>query len=262
MRRVAFTLALLVPAACTTAEEDPTPEGSTSFDSADASPATTDVDTSTTTTTTTDSSSSSSSGPGAITGSEESGGSTTLASTTSGGSTTGSGSGSTTTGGEGGNSVRLQTTLGDIVLELDPVLAPITAANFFTYVEAGFYDGQDGLGATVFHRVIPGFVIQGGGLTEALSQKATMMPITNEFGNGLTNDRGTISMARTNDPNSATSQFFINLVDNDGLDDPPGYAVFGAVTEGLDVVDAIAAVETNASDVPVVPVVIMSATLE
>lgn len=261
MRRVALTLAAIFVATGCSTEADETPsQGSTSSDSADTSPATTDVETPMTTTTGEGSSSSSDTGSS---GAPESTGIATTGQTS--GTTTGpgtTGSGSTTTGGEVGNSVRFQTTLGDIVLELDPVLAPVTAANFFSYVEEGFYDGEDGMGATIFHRVIPGFVIQGGGLTPRLSQKSTMPAIVNEFGNGLLNLRGTISMARTNDPNSATSQFFINLVDNDGLDDPPGYAVFGAVTEGLEVVDAIAAVETNDADVPLEPVIIMSATLE
>jgi cyclophilin family peptidyl-prolyl cis-trans isomerase len=119
--------------------------------------------------------------------------------------------------------------------------------------------------ATIFHRVIPGFVVQGGGLTEGLDSKATMAPIVNEFGNGLLNVRGAISMARLPDPDTATSQFFINLVDNANLDQPPGYAVFGAVVEGMDVVDAMALVETTSSegydDVPVEPIIVLSATL-
>ena len=158
-----------------------------------------------------------------------------------------------------GNTVLLETTLGDIVLELDPELAPITVANFYGYVDSGFYDGSDGMGATTFHRVVAGFVIQGGGVTEAGALKPTMSAIVNESGNGLTNMRGTISMARTSDPDSATSQFFINLVDNPDLDAPPGYAVFGQVVEGLDVVDAIGATPTT-SEVPDEPIVIMSAT--
>ena len=158
-----------------------------------------------------------------------------------------------------GNTVLLETTLGDIVLELDPELAPITVANFYAYVDSGFYDGSDGMGATTFHRVVAGFVIQGGGVTEAGALKPTMSAIVNESGNGLTNMRGTISMARTSDPDSATSQFFINLVDNPDLDAPPGYAVFGQVVEGLDVVDAIGATPTT-SEVPDEPIVIMSAT--
>jgi peptidyl-prolyl cis-trans isomerase A (cyclophilin A) len=158
--------------------------------------------------------------------------------------------------------VVMETTLGTIVIELDDQAAPVTVENFLAYVDAGFFDGSDGLGATIFHRVIPGFVIQGGGLTEALAMKATMPPIVNESGNGLVNVRGTIAMARTMQPDTATSQFFFNLVDNGFLDDPPGYAVFGAVIEGLEVVDAIAAVEVDGQDIPVEPVIILSTTLQ
>lgn len=160
--------------------------------------------------------------------------------------------------------VAFETTLGTIVFELDDVAAPVTTANFLTYVDGGFFDGTDGNGATIFHRVIPGFVVQGGGLTEALVTKATLPPIVNEFGNGLTNVRGSISMARTNDPDSATSQFFINLVDNAGLDQAPGYAVFGHVVVGMEVVDAMAMVATTTmgqfDDVPVEPIVVLSVT--
>ncbi len=172
-------------------------------------------------------------------------------------------SGGSTTG-DDSNLVQFETTLGTIVFELDPVAAPITSENFLAYVDSGFFDGSDGMGSTIFHRVIPGFVIQGGGLTEELDTKATMPPIVNESGNGLTNVRGSISMARTMDPNSATSQFFVNLVDNPGLDDGDGYAVFGAVVEGMDVVDAIAEVETASmgpyDDVPVEPIVVTAVT--
>jgi peptidyl-prolyl cis-trans isomerase A (cyclophilin A) len=171
-------------------------------------------------------------------------------------------SGGSTTGSSEAPRVQFETTLGTIVFELDEVAAPITSANFLAYVDAGFFDGTDGEGATIVHRVIPGFVIQGGGLTEAGVTKATMPPIVNEAGNGLVNARGTIAMARTMEPDSATSQFFINLVDNDFLDDPPGYAVFGTVIEGLEVVDAIAAVEVDPMDVPVEPVIILSTTLQ
>jgi len=164
----------------------------------------------------------------------------------------------------GPTQVQFETTLGNIVFELDETAAPITSANFLAYVDAGFFDGSDGLGATIFHRVVPDFVIQGGGLTEALDTKATMPAIVNESGNGLTNVRGAISMARTSDPNSATSQFFVNLVDNPGLDESPGYAVFGEVIEGMDVVDTIAALETETvgqyEGVPVEPVIVLSAT--
>lgn len=172
-------------------------------------------------------------------------------------------SGTTGTGIQG--QVVMETSLGTLVIELYPEESPITVANFLAYIDAGFYDGTDGLSATVMHRVLPGFVIQGGGLTAALAPKATMPPIVNEHGNGLTNLRGTLSMARTAMPDTATSQFFINVVDNPGLDTPPGYAVFGAVVEGLDIVDAIVAVPTATmgpyDDVPVQPIVITSVTV-
>jgi cyclophilin family peptidyl-prolyl cis-trans isomerase len=159
------------------------------------------------------------------------------------------------------NIVKLETNKGNIVIELDRQAAPVTVKNFLEYVEAGFYDG------TIFHRVIPGFMIQGGGFTKDMQRKKTRSPIINEAKNGLSNKRGTIAMARTSDPNSATSQFFINHRDNTPLDyvagGNPGYAVFGKVTEGMDVVDAIAAVKTTTrngmDDVPVEPVVIQSA---
>jgi cyclophilin family peptidyl-prolyl cis-trans isomerase len=158
----------------------------------------------------------------------------------------------------GSNVVVLETTLGQIEIELDAQKAPISTANFLAYVDAGHYDG------TIFHRVIPGFMIQGGGFDASFKQKSTQGPIKNEFGNGLYNQRGTISMARTSDPNSATSQFFINLKDNDFLNQPPGYAVFGKVTAGMDVVDKIAAVQTGAKgpfgqDAPQTDVVITKA---
>jgi peptidyl-prolyl cis-trans isomerase B (cyclophilin B) len=162
--------------------------------------------------------------------------------------------------------VVLQTTLGDITLELDRVGAPVTTDNFLSYVSSGHFDG------TVFHRVIPGFMIQGGGFTAEMNQKGTSSPIANEADNGLKNNRGTIAMARTSDPHSASSQFFINLKDNDFLNHTAktpqgwGYAVFGKVTEGMAVVDAIAAVQTGAhgphGDVPLVPVVIDKAYLQ
>jgi cyclophilin family peptidyl-prolyl cis-trans isomerase len=159
------------------------------------------------------------------------------------------------------NVVKLETSMGNIVIELNEQAAPVTVRNFLGYVEAGFYDG------TIFHRVIPGFMIQGGGFTPQMMQKKTLDPIINEAKNGLSNKRGTISMARSNNPNSATAQFFINHRDNDFLDyvdnNQPGYAVFGKVIEGMDVVDAIALVETTTrngmEDVPVKPVVIISA---
>jgi len=148
--------------------------------------------------------------------------------------------------------VRLVTSLGTIVLELDREAAPITVSNFLRYVADGFYDG------TIFHRVIADFVVQGGGFEPGLVEKNTRPPIINEAANGLKNLRGTVAMARTTDPDSATSQFFINLVDNENLDytaTNAGYCVFGRVIEGLDVVDEIGLVETETregfSDVPV-----------
>jgi len=157
--------------------------------------------------------------------------------------------------------IELKTTLGSIVIELNEESAPESTKNFFEYVNDGFFDGL------VFHRVIKGFMIQGGGLDEAMNAKPNRDPIINEANNGLKNLRGTIAMARTSDPNSATSQFFINHADNDFLNysgpDNPGYAVFGKTIEGLDVVDAIAGVETTRKgmydDVPVDPVLIESA---
>jgi peptidyl-prolyl cis-trans isomerase A (cyclophilin A) len=156
--------------------------------------------------------------------------------------------------------VVFSTTLGEVTLELYPEKAPITVENFLEYVDAGFYDG------IIFHRVVPGFVIQGGGFTENMEQKSTRPPIKNEADNGLKNERGTLSMARTRDVNSATSQFFINLIDNAVLDHGTrdfGYAVFAKVVEGMDVIDKIAAVRTSNrgmyQNVPVQPVAIQSA---
>jgi len=158
--------------------------------------------------------------------------------------------------------VKFETSLGDFVIELFPDDAPVTVENFLQYVDDGHFAG------TVFHRVIPGFVIQGGGMTADMSQKKTRAPIENEAKNGLKNLRGTLSMARTNDINSATSQFFVNLADNAFLDHQGprnyGYAVFGKVVAGLEVIDAIAAVKTGRKrghdDVPVEPVVVNAAT--
>ena len=141
--------------------------------------------------------------------------------------------------------VKLETSMGDILVRLDARKAPMTKANFLEYVKAGQYDG------TIFHRVIKDFMIQGGGMTASLREKTTRAPIKNEADNGLSNDRGTIAMARTMDPHSATAQFFINLVDNDFLNySAPvpsgwGYCVFGKVVEGMDVVDKIAKVKTK-----------------
>ena len=161
--------------------------------------------------------------------------------------------------------VKMQTTLGEMTIELDVEAAPITVKNFLEYVENKFYDG------TIFHRIIPKFMIQGGGMTKAMKEKPNNAPIINEASNGLKNKRGTLAMARTSDPNSATSQFFINHKDNAFLDytgpqpDRIGYAVFGKVTEGLDVLDKIAAVKTKSAghydDVPVEPVEILSVTV-
>ncbi len=159
--------------------------------------------------------------------------------------------------------VLMKTSLGEITIELEESKAPLTVKNFLGYVEAKAYDG------TIFHRVIPGFMIQGGGFDADLKQRETRPPIKNEAANGLKNRRGTIAMARTNVVDSATSQFFINLVDNGNLDhrsaDPRGfgYAVFGRVTAGMDVVDRIARVTTRRAspmfqDLPAEPVVIHS----
>lgn len=157
--------------------------------------------------------------------------------------------------------VKLETSMGDIVIELNEDAAPVTVKNFLTYVEEGFFDG------TIFHRVIKDFMIQGGGFTAQMQQKQPHAPIVNEASNGLKNVRGSIAMARTSNPNSATAQFFINHKDNSPLNyvanSNPGYAVFGKTVEGMDVVDAIAAVKTTMRmgmrDVPVEPVLIKSA---
>lgn len=161
----------------------------------------------------------------------------------------------------GPKKVRLETSMGDIVIELNEEAAPITVKNFLQYVQEGFFDG------TIFHRVIPNFMIQGGGFTADMVQKKPHPPIVNEAGNGLKNDRGTIAMARTSDPDSATAQFFINHKNNDRLNyvenRDPGYAVFGKVVEGMETVDKIATVKTatrmGMDDVPIEPVVIKSA---
>jgi peptidyl-prolyl cis-trans isomerase B (cyclophilin B) len=162
--------------------------------------------------------------------------------------------------------VRLETTAGNIVLELDRQHAPATVENFLGYVNEGFYDG------TIFHRVIDGFMIQGGGYTADFSRKQTREPIENEADNGLKNKRGSISMARTRDPHSATAQFFINVVDNAFLDykSPDargwGYTVFGQVAEGMEVVDKIRAQPTSVQggfrDVPVKTITITRAIAE
>ena len=155
--------------------------------------------------------------------------------------------------------VQFETNMGSFVVELEPKAAPKTVANFMQYVKSGFYQG------TIFHRVIPGFMIQGGGMNESMEEKDTKAPIALESRNGLTNKRATIAMARTSDPNSATSQFFINVANNHFLDaaraaDGQGYAVFGRVVSGMQTVDAIAAVRTQSKgwhdDVPIRPVII------
>lgn len=153
---------------------------------------------------------------------------------------------------------RISTSEGDIVVELDGRRAPITVGNFIQLVDSGYYTG------TVFHRVMPGFMIQAGGYTAALKSKEPDERIPNESGNGLSNSRGTIAMARQEEPHTAAAQFYINIIDNRGLDPSPnrwGYTVFGMVIEGMEVVDKIAAVQTGpggrfSKDVPAVPIII------
>lgn len=153
------------------------------------------------------------------------------------------------------------TSMGDFVVQLDRERAPLSVANFLHYVDTGFYDG------TLIHRVVPGFVIQGGGYTKAYAEKHTQRPIPNESGNGLSNLRGSIAMAREQGPHSATAQFYINLADNRKLDPRPdrwGYAVFGKVISGMEVIDKIAAVQTGKAgpfdqDAPLTPIVIVKA---
>ena len=156
--------------------------------------------------------------------------------------------------------VVLKTSMGTITVQLDPAHAPLSTSNFLSYVDKKFYDG------TIFHRIIPGFMVQGGGFTPDMTEKPAMAPIHNESTNGLKNLRGTIAMARTSDPDSATAQFYLNLVDNpalDGTSDTPGYAVFGKVISGLDVLDKMAGVPTATSgmneNVPVKPIMLLSA---
>jgi cyclophilin family peptidyl-prolyl cis-trans isomerase len=164
-----------------------------------------------------------------------------------------------TTQGKTVTKVKISTSKGDIVVELNEEKAPITCKNFLQYVADKHYDG------TIFHRVINGFMIQGGGMTADMRQKSTRPPIINEAKNGLKNDRGTIAMARTSDPGSATSQFFINHKNNDFLNfgvRDAGYAVFGKVVEGMDVVDAIANIKTRPGDVPTETVLIDSIRVE
>ncbi|MSQ91942.1 MAG: peptidyl-prolyl cis-trans isomerase [Gammaproteobacteria bacterium] len=156
--------------------------------------------------------------------------------------------------------IRFETSLGVFTVELDAKLAPVSSENFLRYVDDGHFDG------TVFHRVIPGFMIQGGDFAADMTQKPARKPIANEAANGLRNLRGSLAMARTNDINSASAQFFVNLVDNGFLDHRPGnfgYAVFGRVVDGMDVIDKIAAVKTGRKhghdDVPVESVVVTAA---
>jgi peptidyl-prolyl cis-trans isomerase A (cyclophilin A) len=161
--------------------------------------------------------------------------------------------------------VKFATSMGDIVVQLDAAKAPKTVDNFLQYVKAGHYDG------TIFHRVIPNFMVQGGGMTADMNEKTTRPPIPLESRNGLLNERGTVAMARTMDPNSATAQFFINVKDNEFLNadkarDGNGYAVFGKVISGMDIVDKIVAVPTGDKgmhqNVPATPVTIKKATVE
>jgi cyclophilin family peptidyl-prolyl cis-trans isomerase len=161
--------------------------------------------------------------------------------------------------------VAFKTSKGTFRIELDEANAPITVKNFLGYVESGHYDG------TIFHRVIPNFMVQGGGFTADMRQKPTRAPIRNESSNGLQNDRGTVAMARTAAPDSASSQFFVNVKDNGFLNrsqaqDGVGYAVFGRVIEGMDVVDDIVAVPRGNrgphADVPITPIVVEAASLE
>jgi len=161
--------------------------------------------------------------------------------------------------------VIIETTMGDITVELNDEKAPIGAENFIHYVMDGFYNG------TIFHRIIPNFMVQGGGMVEGMQEKASGAAIENEADNGLTNDRGTLAYARTMDPHSATTQFFINLKDNSFLNHSGkseagwGYAVFGKVTDGMDIVDAMAGVETTSrmghQDVPVDDITIIKTRL-
>lgn len=168
-------------------------------------------------------------------------------------------------GGKKNPVVNMETSLGNVKIELFEKEAPVSVKNFLDYAGAGFYNG------TIFHRVIPGFMAQGGGFTPDRKQKPTNSPIKNEAANGLKNDRGTIAMARTSAPDSATAQFFINVVNNDMLNRPSpdgsGYAVFGKVLEGMDVVDKIVSVKTQNVNMvfqnfPVTPVVIKSVTIQ
>jgi len=159
--------------------------------------------------------------------------------------------------------VLMETSMGDFIIELDVENAPITTENFLRYVDDGFFDGGDELGSTTFHRVVADFVIQGGGYTENGTEKTTYDAIENEATiSGLSNLRGTLAMARTNEPDSATSQFFVNLVDNTflnpGESTADGYAVFGVITSGMDVVDEIGGVNVDTNDQPITNITINS----
>jgi len=158
--------------------------------------------------------------------------------------------------------VKVETSVGDFVLQLDETRAPLTVANFLKYVDDGFYDG------TIFHRVVNGFVIQGGGYTPEMTLKPPRPGLVNESGNGLTNKRGSVAMARTAEPHSADAQFYVNLADNLALDPKPtrwGYAVFGEVIKGLEIVDEIGhrvtGTKAGMQDVPVEPVIIRKVTV-
>ncbi len=154
------------------------------------------------------------------------------------------------------NRVNLETTLGNIVIELYPAKAPITVANFKTYVKEGFYDN------TIFHRIIAGFMVQGGGIDKNGNEKQTHSPIKLESKNGLSNKKGTVAMARTNVPDSATAQFFINVADNNFLDygfRDDGYAVFGKVISGMEIVEKMSKVKTNSADEPLSQIKIIKA---
>lgn len=167
---------------------------------------------------------------------------------------------------DAGPRARVETSMGTFVLELDAEKAPATVDNFVSYAEEGFYDG------TIFHRVIPGFMVQGGGFTADMTKKDTKAPIRNEANNGVANSRGTVAMARTGDPHSATAQWFVNTVDNSFLNHTAenargwGYAVFGRVVEGMEVVDAISGVPTGVQnrmkDVPNEPVILEKVSIE
>lgn len=159
---------------------------------------------------------------------------------------------------------RFETTMGSFAIGTFVTQMPDTTENFLTYVEDGFYDGMDGTEATVFHRIVPGFVVQGGGFTAAGELKTTRPPIPNRSGASPRNLRGRVAMARTYELDSATSQFYVNLVDNRALDarrENDGYAVFGEIIEGLDVIDAMAGVDLD-GELPIEPIVVLTASID